>query len=200
MGTSSLYNLFAPFYDILNHVPVFGLAREQNAVLDWIKGVDILEVGCGTGFLLAKIAGEGRKVVGLDLSSGMLARARKRLVRLGKEARLIEGSYYEIPFPAQSFDCVVASFTLTHAPDLAPAAWELARVLKPGGRLVTVDVGPPRKPRFGSGAINLVWRMLGDFPRDETAILEDAGLKVVFRRELSKRGTVHLLVARRQSV
>lgn len=198
MNWARIYDFAAPLYKLLLGFPLFGLDKEQLAAVPHVRGHRVLEVGCGTGLVLSRIADEEREVVGLDISPGMLAQARKRLSSAGRKVRLVQGSYYDISFSDKSFDCVVATFTLTHAPDLNPVAAEIARVLKPGGRLVIVDVGPSAKPRWGSRLINGMWRLLGDYPRDETPILVRAGLKVIFRKEISKLGTVHLLVAEKR--
>ena len=199
MNLARIYDLFAPLYDLLICVPIFGLRKEQSAALPHVAGKRILEIGCGTGYLLERLASPAGSVVGLDISQGMLREARKRLSREDKKVHLIQGSYYDIPFEKESFDCVLATFALTHAPDLLPVLGEIARVLEPGGRLVIVDVGPPIKPSSGSRLMTRMWRILGDYPRDESPYLDSAGFKVAYRRELSKLGTVHLLVAEKQS-
>ncbi|MBD3285338.1 methyltransferase domain-containing protein [candidate division WOR-3 bacterium] len=195
VSLSAVYSLLAPLYRLFLGFPLLGLASEQRAAARFVKGKRVLEVGCGTGYMLARIASIHREVTGLDLSAGMLRQARKRLRGSLYKINLIRASYYDIPFPAGYFDSVLATFTLTHAADLAPVAAELSRVLAPGGRLVIVDAGPANKSTVFSKGINRLWRFLGDHPRGEEPILSGAGLKTVYRRELSKFGTVHLLVA-----
>ncbi len=91
----------------------------------------MLEVGCGWGELAAWIAREtGAEVVALDLSPRMVELARES----GVDARL--GDVQELPFPDGSFDVAVAAWMLYHVPDLPRGIAELARVLRPGGRLV----------------------------------------------------------------
>ena len=93
----------------------------------------VLEVGCGWGDLAERIAREtGAEVVALDLSPWMVELARERDV----DARV--GDVQELPFPGGEFDCAVAAWMLYHVPDLDRALAELARVLRPGGRLVAV--------------------------------------------------------------
>lgn len=183
----------ARIYDLLIYVPIFGLQKEQSAALPYVTGKRILDLGCGTGYLLSRMTSPERSVVGLDISKGMLTQAAKRLKDKG--VSLIQGDYSHLHFPPRSFDCVLATFTLTHAPDLLAVIQEIGRVLVPGGRLVIVDVGPCIKSTPGSRLMTGLWRMLGDHPRDETPYLDSAGFKVTYRRELSKLGTVHLLVA-----
>lgn len=193
MNLAELYDLLAPFYRFLIELPIFGLKKEQTAALPYVAGNKILEIGCGTGYLLERLVSSDRSVVGLDISKGMIKRAAKRLH--GPKVSLLQGDYYRLPFPVESFDCVVATFTLTHAPDLKPVLEETAKVLVPGGRLIVVDVGPSRTPCIGSRLMTKAWELLGDYVRDETKDLELAGFKIINRRELSKRGTVHLVVA-----
>lgn len=93
----------------------------------------VLEVGCGPGELAERIAREiGASVVAVDSSKRMVELARGR----GVDARL--GDVQELPFDDGSFDCAVAAWMLYHVPDLDRGLAELARVLRPGGRLVAV--------------------------------------------------------------
>jgi SAM-dependent methyltransferase len=90
-----------------------------------------LEVGCGPGDFAARVQQElGADVVALDISPRMVELTRARRV----DARL--GDVQELPFEDASFDCAVAAWMLYHVPDLDRGLAELARVLRPGGRLV----------------------------------------------------------------
>jgi SAM-dependent methyltransferase len=94
---------------------------------------DVLEVGCGRGELSARVASElGATVVALDQSERMVEIARAA----GVDARV--GDVQELPFDDASFDCAVAAWMLYHVPDVDRGLSELARVLRPGGRLVAV--------------------------------------------------------------
>ena len=93
----------------------------------------VLEVGCGPGELAARIGRElGAEIVALDLSPRMVELARAR----GVDARV--GDVQGLPFADGEFDCAVAAWMLFHVPDLDRGLAELARVLRPGGRLVAV--------------------------------------------------------------
>lgn len=97
----------------------------------------VLEVGCGPGELAARIKDElGADVVAVDISPRMVELARGR----GVDARI--GDVQELQFAARAFDCAVAAWMLYHVPDPERALAELARVLKPGGRLVAVTNAP----------------------------------------------------------
>lgn len=100
----------------------------------------VLEVGFGGGDLLLRIAGavsEGR-VEGIELSEPMLRRVRRRIRRsgLGERVRLQTGSVECLPHDSGAFDCVCSVNTIYFWPDLHRGLVELARVLRPGGRLV----------------------------------------------------------------
>jgi SAM-dependent methyltransferase len=95
-----------------------------------------LEVGCGPGELAARVDEElGAKVIAIDISARMVELARRR----GVDAR--EGDVQHLPFGDGEFDCAVAAWMLYHVPDIELALDELARVLRPGGRLVAVTNG-----------------------------------------------------------
>ena len=97
---------------------------------------DVLEVGCGWGESAARIASElGARVVAVDLSPRMVELARAR----GLDARL--GDVRRLELADASFDVAVANWMLYHVPDLDAALAELARVLRPGGRLVAATNG-----------------------------------------------------------
>jgi SAM-dependent methyltransferase len=96
-----------------------------------------LELGCGTGVFLAQVAASGAELVGLDLSSDLLERARGRLQ--GQDhVRLVRGNAENLPFPAGAFDAVYGSSVLHHL-DLARALAEAQRVLRPGGAAVFAE-------------------------------------------------------------
>lgn len=111
-------------------------ALEVELTLPYAEGRELVEVGCGTGLLLRKFAEVARRAVGVDLSPGMLARARAR----GLEVH--EGSAGQLPLPSSSFDVAVSFKTLPHVPDLRRALSEMARVVRPGGVLIAELYNP----------------------------------------------------------
>ncbi|MDP9373631.1 MAG: methyltransferase domain-containing protein, partial [Chloroflexota bacterium] len=119
--------------------PLLSLARPQ-------AGERALDVGCGTGLLLRLLADSEERVAlaGVDLDPAMIARARRRV----PEVALCVASATALPYPDDRFDLLTSTFVLHH---LDPAGQHAAlvearRVLRPGGRLVLVDFGPPRTP------------------------------------------------------
>lgn len=98
-----------------------------------LEPTSVLEVGCGPGDLSERIAAQlNADVVAIDLSERMVELARAR----GVAAHV--GDLQELPFAEASFDCVVAAWMLYHVPDVDRGLAEIARVLRPGGRLVAV--------------------------------------------------------------
>ncbi|WP_236826469.1 MULTISPECIES: class I SAM-dependent methyltransferase [unclassified Blastococcus] len=98
----------------------------------------VLEVGVGTGRNLPLFPPEV-ELTGIDLSPAMLARAEARAAQLARPADLCLGDAQRLPFPDSSFDSVIATLTLCSIPDDRAAVAEMARVLRPGGRLVLLD-------------------------------------------------------------
>ena len=98
-------------------------------------GEAVLDVACGTGNVALPAARAGAQVTGLDLSPAMLERARANAEAEGLEVAWREGDAEQLPFDDERFDVVVSSFGCMFAPRHEVAADELARVLRPGGRL-----------------------------------------------------------------
>lgn len=110
-----------------------------------IEGLDVVELGCGTGKNTALLAG-ARRAVGLDLSRQMLARAEAR----APFAELIAHDLREPwPLPDGGFDRALANLVLEHVRDVRPLLRELGRVLRPGGRALIVELHPYRQLRGG---------------------------------------------------
>jgi demethylmenaquinone methyltransferase/2-methoxy-6-polyprenyl-1,4-benzoquinol methylase len=159
----TLFATIARRYDLINDVQSLGLHRlwkQRLARLAHVgPGRRALDVCCGTGDVVFALASSGADVVGLDFSPEMLAVARERLERRpfsGSAAAtnhitFVEGDALHLPFPDAAFDAVTIAYGLRNLADLAGGLAELSRVLRPGGRLVTLDFGKP---------VNPVWRAL----------------------------------------
>jgi SAM-dependent methyltransferase len=141
-----------------------------------------LELGCGTGLFLEQVARSGAAVTGLDLSAELLAQARARCAGL-PHARLVRGNAEQTAFPAASFDVVYGSSVLHHL-DTAAAAREVARLLRPGGRLVFTE---PNLLNPQIAVTFLVWplRPLFGLSPDEMAFTRG-----FIRRRLASAGLV----------
>ena len=102
-----------------------------------IAGETILDIGCGNARDMIRILEAGARIVGIDLSEGMIDQARRELQAAGhRDVRLDVGDATQMPFPDASFDKVLCSEVIEHIPDADAAVREIRRVLKPGGMLV----------------------------------------------------------------
>jgi ubiquinone/menaquinone biosynthesis C-methylase UbiE len=106
-----------------------------------VRGRRVLDVGCGEGELALRLAGLGAQVTGVDASASMIAAARTRAERTGLAVTFCEGRADALPFPAESFDLVVAVTVLCFIEDALPTFREVSRVLAPGGRFVIGELG-----------------------------------------------------------
>jgi len=131
--TSCAYNRWSLVWNLARYTN----GAIYNATLTLLdhRHQKVLDVGCGTGLMSAKLAATGRQVVGVDISSAMIKRARRR-----NHSRLefTLGDAEGLPFPDSCFDAVVNLISFHHYPNPSRAAAEFQRVLRPGGRLVLI--------------------------------------------------------------
>ena len=155
----AMFDAIADDYDRLNRSLSFGQdalwrsAAARRARLD--AGETALDVGTGTGdlaFALLARSHRTSRVVGLDLASGMFARARAKAAARGvvDRFRLLQGSVLAIPAPDASFDRLVSAFMLRNVADLGRTFAEIRRVLRPGGRAVLLELSKPRPGLFAA--------------------------------------------------
>jgi demethylmenaquinone methyltransferase/2-methoxy-6-polyprenyl-1,4-benzoquinol methylase len=106
------------------------------------RGDTVLDVATGTGAVVRELQRQkGCKVVGVDQSPEMLAEARRRL---GPELELVEASAEHLPFPDASFDALTFTYLLRYVADPPATLRELARVVRPGGSIASLEFGVPR--------------------------------------------------------
>jgi ubiquinone/menaquinone biosynthesis C-methylase UbiE len=107
------------------------------------EGGDVLDIGTGPGVLLVELAGRRPDVrlTGVDLSADMVAAAGRNVSELGERASAQVADVADLPFPEDSFDVAVTSLSSHHWDNPRAAVPELARVLRPGGRLYVYDLG-----------------------------------------------------------
>ena len=136
-------------------------------------GGPVLDVATGTGLVAAELVRRGFAVTGVDQSAGMLARARRRF---GDRVELVEASAEALPFDDESFDHLTVTYLLRYVDDPGSTLQELARVVRPGGVVASLEFGVPsglaRPPwelyvRAGLPLAGRVlqngWREVGDF-------------------------------------
>ena len=111
--------------------------------LDWTGEESALDIGCGPGGFLSPLSLRAGRVMGFDLSLGMLARARRGTT--DGQAQLAAADIQALPLVSDSVDVVVAAFMLYHVPHLDRALEELSRVLQSGGMILAVTNGPGDK-------------------------------------------------------
>ncbi len=149
-----MFDAIAPRYDLLNHVLSVGLDRRwrDRAVeaLDLPAGGRVLDLCTGTADLaVAAVRGApGASVVGVDFAATMLrlGLAKVRELGLTRAVRLVRGDATRIPLVAGSCDAATIGFGIRNVAEPELALKELARVLRPGGRLAILEFGQPRIP------------------------------------------------------
>lgn len=137
-GIRAYYDEFSRTYEDARHAGYHALIDDLaiDFASRFVHGGEVLEVGCGTGLLLERLAKLAERAVGVDLSPGMLEKARAR----GLEVH--EGSATALPFADASFDVSCAFKVLPHVPALGAALSEMARVTRPGGILLVELYNP----------------------------------------------------------
>jgi len=141
----AMFDRIAPRYDRLNRILTLGLdQRWRRAALDAVHVAPddrVLDLACGTGDLAELAARRGARVLGMDLSRGMLAGALRR----GIPARLAQADGARLPLADGAVDVVACGFALRNVVDLDAVLAEMARVLVPGGRLAILEVDRPAR-------------------------------------------------------
>jgi demethylmenaquinone methyltransferase/2-methoxy-6-polyprenyl-1,4-benzoquinol methylase len=210
-----MFDVIAPRYDLVNRLMTFGLdvAWRQRTVtaLGLGSGSVVLDLACGTGDLCRMLAQRGLRPVGLDLSEGMLRAHRS-------PAPVVLGDGAGLPLADGAVDGVTCGFALRNFADLGAVAAEMARVVRPGGRIALLEVGEPASPLLRTGqrlwmgrGVPALGALLSDAsayrylprsvaylpsPVELRRLLVEAGFSTVNRRPLSG-GIAQLIVATR---
>jgi len=207
---SQMFSRLVPHYDRMNRLMTAGRDgrwRRLAVEAEQPRDARVLDLGAGTGDLSEAFRRAGaQQVVSLDVSGPMLVRAREKYG--AERIDWLQGDALHLPFPDESFDAVASAFVLRNLPDLAASLEEMTRVLRPGGRLVGLDIThPPDTPwgrilrlGFEQGVTRIAGLVSGDrsayrylpnsltgYPTADalSAMLEAAGLAEVSYRRLS---------------
>jgi demethylmenaquinone methyltransferase/2-methoxy-6-polyprenyl-1,4-benzoquinol methylase len=208
-GSGAMFDRIAGRYDAMNRVLSFGLdrgwRRRTVRALQLGERPRVLDLATGTGDLAIEIARmhPGATVVGLDPSRAMLAIAQRKLARraLAGRVTLMRGDAQHLPYRNCEMDAATIAFGIRNVPDRSAALREMARVVRPGGRIAVLELGEPRRgllaraarfhtrhvvPRLGallSGAreYRYLQSSIAAFPSSTefAAVMELAGLHVV---------------------
>jgi demethylmenaquinone methyltransferase/2-methoxy-6-polyprenyl-1,4-benzoquinol methylase len=142
-GVRAMFDRIAPVYDAMNRAITMGLDRRWRrlAAASAVRPGDrVLDAACGTGDLAIAAREAGGEVTGLDFSERMLERARRK----SDAIEWVRGDLLALPFEDAAFDAATIGFGIRNVDDLDAGLRELARVVRPGGRLAVLEITRPR--------------------------------------------------------
>lgn len=146
----AVFDRVASYYDTYNSILSLGMdrrwRRQTVASLELRPGASVLDVATGTGALAAEIVrttSGAVSVTGCDLNERMLSVARRRVARANFSVELVCCDATRLPFRDASFDAATIGFAIDDMPDRGACAREIARVLRPGGRLALLELSKP---------------------------------------------------------
>jgi demethylmenaquinone methyltransferase/2-methoxy-6-polyprenyl-1,4-benzoquinol methylase len=149
----AMFDRIASFYDVMNSVMTAGLHHRWRArAADLARvgpGGRVLDVATGTGDLAVELrrrVGPEGEVVGTDFSEEMLARARQKAAAGGLDIAFEWGNALELPYATDRFDAATVGFGARNFSDLDRGLAEMTRVVRPGGRVVVLEITTPTKP------------------------------------------------------
>ncbi len=159
----AMFDRIAPIYDRMNSLMTLGRdagwRRAAVAATGLRAGMSAVDVACGSGALtreLARAVGPSGAVTGVDQSTAMLARATEARASAGAaDPRYVPGDALDLPLADGMADAATIAFGLRNVGDYRRALAELARVTRPGGRMVVLEIATPRSPM--GRAVAAVW-------------------------------------------
>ena len=165
---ASMFDSIAPVYDRMNTIMTAGRdggwRRAAVRAAHVAAGGSALDVACGTGKLTAALAaavGPSGRVVGVDLSTAMLEEARRAFGELG-QVEFVAGNALALPFEASVFDAATIAFGLRNLASFEDGFREMARVVRPGGRVVCLELTTPR-PKIAGRFYSAVFGRMAPF-------------------------------------
>ena len=199
--TRDRYQRISQVYDVMEILPERRYISWRERLWSLVKGPEVLEVGVGTGKNIAFYP-EGVRVTGVDLTPGMLDRARKRAAILNREVTLLLGDAQNLDLPDASFDSVVATFVFCSVSDPVLGLRELGRVVKPDGQIFLMEHVRSEKPVVGElmDILNpIVVRVTGaNINRRTVENVRRSGLLIERVEDLGMGDIFKLIVARRK--
>ena len=150
-GIRKLFDNIAPDYDKLNHILSLNIdkgwrKKAVREIVDVQSPLTVLDVACGTGDFtieIAQKAAEGSTVIGIDLSEGMMKIGREKIKAAGVSAEMVQGDCEALPYADATFDRISVGFGVRNFEHLELGLQEMLRVLKPGGKLVILELSVP---------------------------------------------------------
>jgi len=203
-ATKARYGRIAPIYDFIEILPELRYRSWRERFWEVVRselsqGERLLEVGVGTGKNMPYWPQE-IQLTAMDLTPGMVARARQRAAKLGVEAVIMEGDAQSLEFPDNSFDAAAATFVFCSVPDPVLGLQELARVVRPGGSIFLMEHVRSKNPRLGKlmDLVNpIVRNLMGpNINRDTVGNVKRTNLAISNVEDLDRGGIFKIIHAR----
>ncbi len=157
----------------------------EKHALTGLPPCKILDIGCGTGFVLNMLQENGFMATGVDPSDGMLEKASD--IYGFTEETLINASVCELPFTDNSFEAAIASGSLVHVAEISTAISEITRVLEPGAKLRIIDHASPKDKTVFTPLTTVFTHLSGDIIHDYEALLKE-NFSLISRETLGRAG------------